>query len=66
MNMLFRKTVLAALIGYAGGAAAFTFETESVSGSFDSTVILGFGVRARDRPCTRGVAGASGSGGPAG
>lgn len=66
MNKLFKKTVLAALIGYAGSAAAFTFETESVSGSFDSTVSLGFGVRAQEPSCNLIVAGASGSGAPAG
>lgn len=66
MNTIFKKTVLAALVAYAGSAAAFTFETESVSGSFDSTVSLGFGIRAQDPSCSLVVAGASGSGAPAG
>jgi hypothetical protein len=66
MNNLLKKTALAALIGYAGSAAAITFETGSVSGSFDSTVSLGFGVRAQDPSCNLVVAGASGSGAPSG
>ena len=66
MNKVFKRSILAALIGYAGTAAAFTFETESVSGSFDSTVSLGFGVRAQDPSCNLVVAGASGSGAPGG
>ncbi len=66
MHTVFKKTVLAALIGYAGSAAAFTFETEGVSGSFDSTISLGFGVRAQDPSCNLVVAGASGKGAPSG
>lgn len=66
MHTMFKKTVLAALIGYAGGAAAFTFEGESISGSFDSTVSLGVGVRAQSPACDLVAAGASGSGAPSG
>lgn len=66
MHKIFKKTVLAALIGYAGAASAFTFETESISGSFDSTVSFGLGVRAQDPACNLVAAGASGSGAPAG
>lgn len=35
----------------AGPASAFTFETESVSGSFDSSVSLGVGIRAKSPGC---------------
>lgn len=66
MTKAFKKTILAALIGYAGSAAAFTFETESISGSFDSTVSFGVGVRGQDPSCNLVVAGASGSGAPTG
>lgn len=66
MHHTFKKTILAALIGYAGAASAFTFETENISGSFDSTVSFGLGVRAQDPSCNLVAAGASGSGAPAG
>ena len=66
MNHVFKKTVLAALLGYVGSAAAFTFETESVSGSFDSTVTMGVGIRAKSPACGLVNAGATGSGAPAG
>src|SRR5574340_792678 len=35
----------------AGSASAFTFETGSVTGNFDSSVSLGLGVRAKSPPC---------------
>jgi hypothetical protein len=66
MNHLFKKTVLAALIGYVGCAAAFTFETESISGNFDSTVTTGIGIRAKNPSCNLVVSGASGAGAPVG
>lgn len=70
MNHIFRKTVVAALVGYIGSAAAFTFETENVSGSFDSTVTAGIGVRASGTSCglvTRDSAGIyTGNAGPTG
>lgn len=70
MNLAFKRTVLAALIGYAGGAAAFTFETDNVSGSFDSTITAGIGVRAQSPSCglvTRDTAGLyTGNPGPTG
>ncbi len=51
MHTIFKKTALAALIGYAGAASAFTFSGESVSGSFDSTITAGLGVRAKSPSC---------------
>lgn len=66
MHNIFKKTVLAALIGYVGAASAFTFETGSISGSFDSTVSLGTGIRAQGPSSDLVVAGASGNGAPTG
>jgi hypothetical protein len=66
MHNIFKKTVLAALIGYVGAASAFTFETESISGSFDSTVSLGTGIRAQGPSSDLVVASASGNGAPTG
>ncbi|MBS1141460.1 MAG: hypothetical protein H6R13_2913 [Proteobacteria bacterium] len=66
MHNIFKKTVLSVLIGYVGAAAAFTFETESISGSFDSTVSLGTGIRAQSPSSNLVVNGASGNGAPIG
>lgn len=66
MHNIFKKTVLSALIGYVGVASAITFETESISGSFDSTVSLGTGVRTQGPSSDLVVAGASGNGAPTG
>ena len=49
-----------------GTAHAVTFETESVSGSFDSTVSAGVGVRAQSQNCGLVLQGASGPSAPAG
>jgi hypothetical protein len=66
MNYVSKEILLAALVGYAGSAAAFTFETENISGSFDSTVTTGIGIRANSPSCDLVVSGATGSGAPAG
>ena len=66
MRKVFRMTAMAVLAGAAGSAAAVTFETESVSGSFDSTISFGLGVRTQDPSCNLVVAGASGKGAPGG
>ncbi|MCH2220652.1 MAG: DUF1302 domain-containing protein, partial [Dechloromonas sp.] len=66
MHNIFKKTVLAALIGYVGAASAFTFETGSISGSFDSTVSLGTGIRTQGPSSDLVVAGATGNGAPTG
>lgn len=47
-------------------ALAFTFETESIKGSLDSTVSLGIGVRAKNPNCSLILQGASGAGAPGG
>ncbi len=51
MHKIFKRTILSTLIAYAGAASALTFETENVSGSFDSTISLGIGVRAQSPSC---------------
>lgn len=66
MHNIFKKTVLSALIGYVGAASALTFETESISGSFDSTISLGTGIRAEKQSPNLIVGGATGNGAPAG
>lgn len=76
MNMYLKKITLSVLMAYTGGAMAFTFETENVSGNFDSTVAAGIGVRAKNTSCGlvlkdsagffTGNPGPSGSGAPAG
>src|SRR6516225_9885119 len=52
-----------ALLG-ASGAGAVTFQTESLSGSFDSTISIGSGVRLKDPSTT--LINAGNSGGPPG
>lgn len=51
---------------YGVQAYAFTFNTESIQGSFDSTVTAGIGIRAKDPSCGLVIAGATGSGAPKG
>jgi hypothetical protein len=64
----FRQSALAAAACTVclGPAQAMTFETESISGSFDSTLSLGAGVRAQSPVCSLVLQGAQGSGAPAG
>lgn len=63
----FRHTLLAAAsLACAGQASAFTFSNELFSGSFDSTLTTGFGVRTRDASCGLVNAGATGGSAPAG
>jgi len=66
MNMNPSKVVLALALAYAGGAQAFTFETENFSGNFDSTITTGIGIRAKNAGCNLVAAGASGDGAPGG
>ncbi|WP_171940288.1 DUF1302 domain-containing protein [Herbaspirillum rubrisubalbicans] len=49
---------------YAGNAQAFTFEGETVSGNFDSTVTVGVGIRA-SKPVCGGIIGSLNGGQPA-
>lgn len=46
-----RLLVAAIATACAGPAAAFTFESENVSGSFDSSLTLGVGIRAKSPGC---------------
>lgn len=57
---------LAVLALLAGTAQAFTFETEHLRGSFDSTLSFGTGLRLQAPTCGLIVDGASGPGAPAG
>lgn len=76
MNMHLKKITLSVLMAYASGAMAFTFETESLSGNFDSTVAAGIGIRAKNTSCGlvlkdsagvfTGNSGPSGAGAPGG
>ncbi|MEP6720147.1 MAG: DUF1302 domain-containing protein [Variovorax sp.] len=62
-----RAVPAAAYVLLSGGAAqAVTFETESLRGSFDSTITMGTGIRTKDPSCGLVTAGASGAGAPAG
>ncbi len=65
------RSVLAAatLVMLAAGltdAQAFTFETESLRGNFDSTISVGVGIRTKAPSCEAIIEGASGNGAPAG
>lgn len=61
------KLTLAVLAALASsGAQAFTFSTDSISGSFDSTLSLGIAVRMRSPSCSLITQGASGPDAPAG
>ena len=67
IHLLRRSTLAtAALAALCQPAAAFTFETENLRGSFDSTLSVGTGIRVKDRSCSLILQGASGSGAPAG
>lgn len=61
-----RGAVGLAVLAAFGHAQAFTFETESLRGSFDSTLSIGTGIRLHGADCNLVVAGASGPGAPAG
>lgn len=52
------------LVAFSGCASAFTFNGDTFSGSFDSTVTAGFGVRAKGQNCTSVIGSAGGSGFP--
>lgn len=65
-RMSLRAVSIAAIAVTGAGAQAITFETEDVKGSFDSTVSVGFGIRAASPDCGLVLKGASGSNAPAG
>jgi len=58
--------MLAAIAAGFGSAQAFTFETDSVRGNFDSTISAGLGVRTKAPICDLVIQGATGDGAPAG
>lgn len=66
IDMSLRLVAIAAGITVTSAAHAFTFETEDVSGNFDSTITLGVGVRTGSPTCGLVLQGATGSGAPAG
>jgi hypothetical protein len=47
-----RAVATAALAAFCASASAFTFETESVRGNFDSTISAGIAVRAKNPSCS--------------
>lgn len=66
MTTTHTRAALAVFLAWAGAAQAATFQSGSISGSFDSTVTAGIGIRAQKQACTLITAGASGDGAPAG
>lgn len=60
-----KASATAAALLCAGAANAFTFEGETVSGNFDSTVSLGVGVRASKQACSSVIGSTAGSPTPA-
>lgn len=61
-----RSVAIAACALFSVGAQAATFEFEGGRGSFDSTISVGTGIRAKSPLCSLVTAGASGSGAPDG
>ncbi|WP_445288825.1 DUF1302 domain-containing protein [Variovorax atrisoli] len=57
---------VACLLAATGATHAFTFETDNVRGSLDSTITIGTGIRAKDPSCTLITQGAAGIGAAAG
>lgn len=70
MNPTFKLPLrlVAVAVGLTCGvsAKAVTFETENISGNFDSTISLGLGVRASTPTCGLVLQGATGPGAPTG
>lgn len=61
------KIIAGAIISIAASQSqAFTFKTENIQGSFDSTITAGIGVRTSSPNCGLVLSGASGSGAPDG
>lgn len=66
MNSTMKPLAMTTLLAMAGPALAFTFQGESVSGSFDSTISAGIGIRAEGPACNlvlKGSPSAGASGG---
>lgn len=62
----YRTVAVAAMLVASGATHAFTFDGENVSGSFDSTLSLGIGVRAGSPNCGLVLQSPTGGGAPAG
>lgn len=65
MNITYKTIPMAALLVCSGAANAFTFEGETVSGNFDSTVSAGIGIRAGAPACSSIIGSTGGSPTPA-
>lgn len=61
-----KRLAVCTALAWAGSAAAFTFEGENISGSFDSTISVGTGIRAKSPNAELITAGATGNGAPNG
>lgn len=66
MKRIITKSAGLALACSAPLAMAFTFETENVRGSFDSTIAAGMAVRTESQDCDLITAGATGHHPPSG
>ena len=66
LDMPIRLLAIAVGLAYGSAANAFTFETENISGSLDSTISYGIAVRASSPNCGLVQTGATGVGAPAG
>lgn len=60
-KLIIKASAAAAALLCAGGAHAFTFEGETVSGNFDSTVSMGVGVRAGKQNCASVIGSTAGN-----
>ncbi|NML25924.1 DUF1302 domain-containing protein, partial [Zoogloea sp. G-4-1-14] len=66
MNSTMKPLAMSMLLAMAGPALAFTFQGESVSGSFDSTISVGIGIRAEGPACNLVLKGSPSAGAPGG
>ncbi|MBT9519199.1 MAG: DUF1302 domain-containing protein [Methyloversatilis sp.] len=64
IDCIARSTIAALLSSMSVAGHAFTFESGSVKGSFDSTVTLGVGIRAENQSCSLVIKDSSGTGNP--
>lgn len=66
MNSTMKPLAMSTLLAMAGPTMAFTFQGESVSGSFDSTISAGIGIRAEGPACNLVLKGSPSAGAPGG
>lgn len=64
MYMTYKTIPFAVLLVCAGAANAFTFQGDTVSGNFDSTISAGVGVRASNSDCSNVIGSFAGSSTP--